>query len=50
MPSFEFPWRNHMIINHNMSAMYSNRVLGVTNLAQAKDMEKLFSSMKINRA
>jgi len=39
-----------MIINHNMSAMYSNRVLGVTNLAQAKDMEKLSSGMKINRA
>lgn len=50
MPSFEFPWRNHMIINHNMSAMYSSRVLGVTNLAQAKDMEKLSSGMKINRA
>ena len=39
-----------MIINHNMSAMYSNRVLGVTNLAQTKDMEKLSSGMKINRA
>ena len=30
-----------MIINHNMSAMYSNRVLGVTNLAQAKDNGKI---------
>ncbi len=39
-----------MIINHNMSAMYSNRTLGVTNLAQAKDMEKLSSGERINRA
>ncbi len=39
-----------MIINHNMSAMYSNRTLGVTNLAQSKDMEKLSSGEKINRA
>ena len=39
-----------MIINHNMSAMYANRTLGVTNLAQTKDMEKLASGMKINRA
>ena len=45
-----FPWRNHMIINHNLSAMYANRTLGVTNLAQTKDMEKLSSGMKINRA
>lgn len=39
-----------MIINHNLSAMYANRTLGVTNLAQTKDMEKLSSGMKINRA
>lgn len=39
-----------MIINHNMSAMYANRTLGVTNLAQTKDMEKLSSGLKINRA
>ena len=39
-----------MVINHNMSAMYSNRQLGVTNLSLQKDMEKLSSGMKINRA
>jgi flagellin len=39
-----------MVINHNMSAMYSNRTLGVTNSRSAKDMERLSSGMKINRA
>lgn len=39
-----------MVINHNMSAMYSNRQVGVTNIAMQKDMEKLSSGMKINRA
>ena len=39
-----------MVINHNMSAMYYNRQLGVTNLSLQKDMEKLSSGMKINRA
>ena len=40
----------NMVINHNMSAMYSNRQLGVTNVSLQKDMEKLSSGMKINRA
>ncbi|GAB1432527.1 flagellin [Spirochaetota bacterium] len=39
-----------MIINHNMSAMYSNRQLGVNGLAVDKGMEKLASGMRINRA
>jgi len=39
-----------MVINHNMSAMYSNRTLGVTNGSIQKDMEKLSSGSKINRA
>lgn len=39
-----------MVINHNMSAMYSNRQVGVTNVSLRKDMEKLSSGMKINRA
>lgn len=39
-----------MVINHNMSAMYSNRTLGVTNDSSSKSMEKLSSGMKINRA
>ena len=33
-----------------MSALYSNRTLGVTNNATTKNMEKLSSGMKINRA
>ena len=40
----------HMIINHNMSAMYANRQLGVTNADLSKDMEKLSSGLRINRA
>jgi len=39
-----------VIINHNMSAMYSNRQLGVNGLAVDKGMEKLASGMRINRA
>ncbi|MGN0728773.1 flagellin N-terminal helical domain-containing protein [Treponema sp.] len=39
-----------MVINHNMSAMFSNRSLGVTQNSLQKDMEKLSSGEKINRA
>ena len=39
-----------MVINHNMSAMYSNRQTGITHLNLTKDMEKLSSGEKINRA
>lgn len=39
-----------MVINHNMSAMFSNRALGVTNGSLQKDMEKLSSGERINRA
>jgi flagellin len=39
-----------MIINHNMSAMYSNRALGVTQGDVAKNIEKLSSGQRINRA
>lgn len=39
-----------MVINHNISAMYSNRTLGLTDSGLAKDMEKLSSGEKINRA
>ncbi len=39
-----------MIINHNMSAMYADRELGVNNLNVNKDMEKLSSGLRINRA
>ena len=39
-----------MIINHNMSALYADRQLGVTQSELTKNMEKLSSGMKINRA
>lgn len=38
-----------MIINHNLSAMYANRELGVNNWRMDKGMEKLSSGMRINR-
>jgi len=39
-----------MVINHNMSAMYSNRTLGITNGNIQRDMERLSSGERINRA
>lgn len=39
-----------MIINHNLTAMFANRSLGVTNGSVEKNMEKLSSGMRINRA
>ena len=39
-----------MIINHNMSAMYANRQLDVTQLDISKSIEKLSSGMRVNRA
>jgi len=39
-----------MVINHNMSAMFSNRQLKINNGSLDKSMEKLSSGQKINRA
>ncbi|MDR0452668.1 MAG: flagellin [Treponema sp.] len=39
-----------MIINHNLSALYANRSLGVTNGDVAKSIERLSSGQRINRA
>jgi flagellin len=39
-----------MIINHNMSSMYANRQLGITQGDVAKNIEKLSSGQRINRA
>ena len=39
-----------MVVQHNMTAMNSNRQLGITTSAQAKSTEKLSSGYKINRA
>lgn len=39
-----------MIINHNMSAIFAHRQLKFNNIAVNKDMEKLSSGYRINRA
>ena len=39
-----------MVVQHNMTAMNSNRQLGITTSSQAKVTEKLSSGYKINRA
>ena len=39
-----------MVVQHNITAMNSNRMLGLTTKAQAKSTEKLSSGYKINRA
>ena len=39
-----------MVVQHNLTAMNSNRMLGITTGAQAKSSEKLSSGYKINRA
>ena len=39
-----------MVVQHNITAMNSNRMLGITTGSQAKSTEKLSSGYKINRA
>ncbi len=39
-----------MIINHNMSSMYANRMLGINNDQVQGNIEKLSSGQRINRA
>ncbi len=39
-----------MVVQHNLTAMNSNRQLGITTNVQAKSSEKLSSGYKINRA
>uniref|UniRef100_UPI0040579C5B flagellin N-terminal helical domain-containing protein n=1 Tax=Acetatifactor sp. TaxID=1872090 RepID=UPI0040579C5B len=39
-----------MIVKHNLTAMNSNRMLGINTATQAKSTEKLSSGYKINRA
>ena len=39
-----------MVVQHNLRAMNSNRMLGVNTQTQAKSTEKLSSGYKINRA
>ena len=39
-----------MVVQHNLTAMNSNRMLGLTTASQAKATEKLSSGYRINRA
>ena len=39
-----------MVVQHNLTAMNANRMLGVTTGQQAKSSEKLSSGYRINRA
>jgi len=39
-----------MVVQHNLTAMNSNRMLGITSKKQAKSTEKLSSGYRINRA
>ena len=39
-----------MVVQHNLTAMNSNRMLGLTAAAQAKSTEKLSSGYRVNRA
>ncbi len=39
-----------MVVQHNLTAMNANRMLGITTDAQAKQTEKLSSGYRINRA
>jgi flagellin len=41
---------NIMVIDHNLSAMFANRSLGVTNENLTKNNERLSSGLRINRA
>jgi flagellin len=46
----DFKEENTMVVQHNLQAMNSNRMLNITTSAQAKSTEKLSSGYKINRA
>jgi len=39
-----------MIINHNISSIYAHRQMQTNQIAEAKDMEKLSSGLRINRS
>ena len=47
---FPFMEGTIMVINHNLSAMFANRNLGVTHSQLQSNMEKLSSGQKINKA
>ncbi len=50
MPHSYFMEDKIMVINHNMSSMFANRTLGISNEALKGDVEKLSSGQRINKA
>jgi flagellin len=48
--SFTFKEEKNMVVQHNLTAMNSNRMLGLTAATQAKSTEKLSSGYRVNRA
>jgi flagellin len=50
MPLETYFKEDDMIINHNLSAMFADRSLKVTQSNLTKSMEKLTSGLRINRA
>jgi flagellin len=48
MPPFHVK-EGHMVINHNMSALFANRLVKFNELDLNKDIEKLSTGMRINR-
>ena len=50
MTAFKFKEEYIMVVQHNLTAMNSSRMLNITTSAQAKSTEKLSSGYKINRA
>ena len=46
----KFKEEKTMVVQHNLRAMNSNRMLGLTSASQSKSTEKLSSGYKINRA
>lgn len=47
---YNYSTEEYMVINHNLSAMFAQRTLGVTNGAIGNDISKLSSGMRINKA
>ena len=50
MTAFKFKEEYIMVVQHNLTAMNSSRMLNITTSTQAKSTEKLSSGYKINRA
>jgi flagellin len=50
MRDFNFKEEKNMVVQHNLTAMNSNRMLGLTQSSLTKSTEKLSSGYRVNRA